>query len=144
MTFRQRVIVLLSSNKFESFVIFLLFLYILVVMTQIILDELFYNQPQINYYQALLSGAEAFLLSLFLLEILSNLYAYGINYYLRDKVMFLDTFAIFFSIAAISWLFFNDIVGLSVPQQVLVGAFRITRLFLIYQKIQQCKDLSNS
>ncbi len=51
LTFRQKTIMLLSSNKFESFVIFLLFLYILVVITQIILDELFYNSDAISFYQ---------------------------------------------------------------------------------------------
>lgn len=73
---------------------------------------------------------------MFLIEILSNLYVYGLNYYLRDRIMFLDTAAIFFSMMILIWKFTNNIWSLSFMEEAVIGVFRMTRLFLIYRKIE--------
>lgn len=82
-----------------------------------------------------MSASELILLTLFQIEILTNLYAYGLNYYHRDKIMILDTMAIYFSIITLIWSFINDVYSLEILGQMVMGAFRITRLFLTYQKI---------
>lgn len=125
----------MSAKPFQYFMISLIIFYCFLVFISFGINDIEDNEGELASVITILVYIEIVVLTIFILEIIFNIYAYGFKFYFRDRWLFFDALIMIGSIVLVVIDLVLENSSFNTISKIVRGIFRLLRIFLLFRKV---------